>query len=1715
MTVPARLPIPGLLALFVLSLSLTLQAVTVDLVESSDRGLSLVLTLGELVVVPVAGEDGPTCLLRSEGAQFVQDAEGGWLCQVLEVGVPAGASVRWQETGRVEAARALPPPAAYSVEGEATAPRMDRPAVGLHLLDQGWVRGQRVQRLRVDLAMPEGSGDWRVLESLSGQLVFTESRGAQVAGDLASSRGWREAAPFDRLLAKRLLNGEAARSWRSDPAARAGSATGLAADEPWLDGDSVSRLMVAEDGLHRVTGAWLEDRGLPIDEIDPAALRLWNEGSETPLWMFDGHDGRFDREDSFVFLGRGRRGENFPVSFFTPRNPYFLDWSGGTGARVLETVVAAQEDRPDASEFDCELHLEESRFWDQLEDETRPPYESDHWFWRICLATGHPSTTALEFVAPDVAGNDTISTGRIRYNMRGKSVEGAGVADHHAIVRIGGQWAGDLVASGQNEVTSDWFPLAPGQLVSGGNTLEMTLPLDHGEASDLLYLNWIDLRYRREARLLDGQLQLPGSAFVGRNLMLAGLGEGDLFVLGADGRAYTRSERLPGGRARLALPDDAGEVFLAEAGFLLAPADLVTRENARLRDETNQADMLILAPAEYLPLLEDLATFHRQTKTVRLVDVESVYDEFNQGKMHSRAIKDFLRWTQLRWASPAPSYAMFVGKASRSNGMDLVYSSRYDTKVPSDWINTDPYGATATDEEFTYLVGEDTLWTNHAAGDFEIVPDRFQDIMVGRVSVNSTGQLEAFLEKHREYREHQVVGPWMEHQVLASDRDPDNVFEIGNQVLAEYVVPRSYPVSQLDVRSESPYYGTTLDFLDLFNDGCLVLNYNGHGSAGVYSSSVLFRATDIRFLTNRGKYPIGFAWSCLVGDYDNPDSSSMAELLIRKPQGGMIAFYGAAAKAYIQYDNPYMLNWFSNQYADEPYTFGEIVHLTESMMQATTGGRNVVQMYNLHGDPALEPALPRAKLLPSVPLLVAAGGETVQVTLSTDPPGLSGQLEVRYHANAREPINHLGRSIRDWTVPFVDGQTVSLDLPVDTQPRRAVLRFAMTVGTERATGSLPLYLNSSWAAAGGHEPERGRVGGALDFRLDTGVTPDSVELRTNYSLAWQRPDRQYSFNQPLQNLGGGVWTGRIDSLAAPWSGLYTSLSRDWIDGSAAESGDWPSFQTRGLLYRFRIWDEEEFVDANGNGRWDPGESWTDADGDGQWDPTGEPFVDANGNGLHDQGESWTDVNGNGVRDPWIDLPGRFVPIDSDEGLVALDTLLAIQGDADTLAARLRWQVAAFDEPDAAARRLDVRAPGAADWTTLVADTVAVDGGPQDFLERVALAPGRWETRFHAGPLFKDGERLDAVEELVLEDAFALLTPSGGSGGDLALGAGDWILRLPAGALDAPLQLRPSAVADPLALRMEGGQPGLGLARPAGGATAALRAGPTTTAEGEPGLEPELRALELPLPLDAEWAFSDGSPAVGRPALARWVSERGLWVVQPGATDSTETGWLLHAPLRLHDDPLWPVAVRDEEGPAVEISVSGQWFGAGDLVPLEPVFQIRLQDPDGLDLGEGFDPPRLWLDDEPVDATRVNAGTGAAETTLTWSPGLLATGSEHALKIEAGDALGNRRLAETSFVVGDRMGLEFFSNHPNPFADRTVFAWQLSGQPRSVRFEIYTAGGRLIRRLDVLAPRIGYDELAWDGTDRQGRPVANGVYFCRMRVDGDGDIDRVFKLARLQ
>ena len=89
-------------------------------------------------------------------------------------------------------------------------------------------------------------------------------------------------------------------------------------------------------------------------------------------------------------------------------------------------------------------------------------------------------------------------------------------------------------------------------------------------------------------------------------------------------------------------------------------------------------------------------------------------------------------------------------------------------------------------------------------------------------------------------------------------------------------------------------------------------------------------------------------------------------------------------------------------------------------------------------------------------------------------------------------------------------------------------------------------------------------------------------------------------------------------------------------------------------------------------------------------------------------------------------------------------------------------------------------------------------------------------------------------------------------------------------------------------------------------------------------------------------------------------------------------------------------------------------------------------------------------------------------------------------------------------------LELGQNHPNPFNPVTTVRFSLD-RPGLITLRVFDVGGRFVRTLVSGDLPAGAHEVTWRGDDERGRPVASGVYFCRLETAGDTQSRRMLLL----
>jgi hypothetical protein len=185
------------------------------------------------------------------------------------------------------------------------------------------------------------------------------------------------------------------------------------------------------------------------------------------------------------------------------------------------------------------------------------------------------------------------------------------------------------------------------------------------------------------------------------------------------------------------------------------------------------------------------------------------------------------------------------------------------------------------------------------------------------------------------------------------------------------------------------------------------------------------------------------------------------------------------------------------------------------------------------------------------------------------------------------------------------------------------------------------------------------------------------------------------------------------------------------------------------------------------------------------------------------------------------------------------------------------------------------------------------------------------------------------------------------------------------------------------------------------------------------------------------------------------------------------------------------------------------------------FNIVIADPSGIQ-AESI---QILLNGEPLEGNFLSgAGAGTEETSLALTAYPPPQKQIDTLKIIAQDYAGNKAVSVFAYMPGEDLDIRFLSCHPNPFSvkplgDNTYklvrFAFLLTDIASEVTLSIYTVAGRRIwtwKSVDL----IGYQEVPWNGLDKDGYRIANGTYYAKLTAkNGKKNIKKITRIAKLE
>ncbi len=727
------------------------------------------------------------------------------------------------------------------------------------------------------------------------------------------------------------------------------------------------KIPVEREGLYAIDWHTLQGSGWNPDEIQPARLRLFNEGKEVPTVLVGGLAKRFTVQDRLVFWGRPT---DSPVS---AENMYFLGIApeGVSPLRFEETRGLATPGTTPIDEWTLTRRIEQDHILETKEGNFLS-IQDMRWVWEeIPKDKAHTLFFELPGLVqrPDNGGDKYASVRIFFYVGKGEEPPQGSVR-----VTLNDTVNGEAHVSG-TRLDPVLVLAAPIESLREKDN-ELVFEWKDTKGSTPLFLDAVEVTYLRRLHVREDGLILPPSdrtSTASVSLRVSEVSPDRLLALGlGDPRHPTRlpvvaaangSEStipVPGGfHERIGL-FDLHSVASAPSGHLSPWKPWRTLDTG--------ADSIAIANREFLEAANDMAEIWRRDGYHPLVvDVESLYDAYTAGLQDPAAIKRFLADALLRWKEK-PLTVLLIGDCSSD------YSNQARNQVRN-WVPTHSVESAGLAHQDRYA---SDLWYATLVGD-----DQFADVFVGRLSVASTEDARAVVEKQKRAREF-PKGIWLTAAGLVADHGTfeDVCEELRLQALPSHVLTRiAYvdrepfednfylPAEYLkgDEIKVSP--ATTRRVQDLFEQGTTILAFYGHGSPNIWSDQRIWFGgdspnSDNRRLRNARRLPLVFNGTCNTGAIDypvRPWNVCITEDMMRQPQGGALACFVPSAPGFTSNHKMLSEPLFRGAFDLGVRQMGPLTELARMSYLVETAADEHSRMFILLGDPLAEIPGPRAE----------------------------------------------------------------------------------------------------------------------------------------------------------------------------------------------------------------------------------------------------------------------------------------------------------------------------------------------------------------------------------------------------------------------------------------------------------------------------------------------------------------------------------------------------------------------------------------------------------------------------------------------------------------------------------------------------------------------------------------------------------------------------------
>ncbi|MDD4310725.1 MAG: C25 family cysteine peptidase, partial [Candidatus Cloacimonetes bacterium] len=825
-----------------------------------------------------------------------------------------------------------------------------------------------------------------------------------IHGTKTASKNWQLSPnPLDAESAEFFLNDSSSKAWRLEKQRN----SSVTYPKNGVDGVNEIQLIIDSEGLYKIDYQYLMNMitlmadSLQITmnwtpaSVDPRYLELTDEFGQVPIHFVGENDASFDPGDYFEFYGDKHNGDTGYMDDYTSENVYTLSLKDNYGARmVVENggliVSNIPSNRiPDA--YEETVHFEQQYVSDKLGkgwSSSNPNYfREDLWFWKK-ISAPNLEIIPIELQYPK---DTTIRTASAKVSLMGLTYAEtltSGQYDHEASVRLNQAMINTHTWIGQTEkIFSNQSPIPNTFLKHGTNNLYVSLSGSTVMSDrEQVMLDYATVTYWREYKTDLDYIKFTKPSNVSNGLFqfeLKGFTTPDISVYKIGSSVFNNVqiepfnlEGIPPWTVTIqdSVSSMAVRYFAVSEAMKKIPKSARLNVPSNLVDPLNSANVVVITVKDFKEAegtLQLKSIWENDGHSVKVIDVQDIYDEFNHGIVGSEPIKAFITYAYNNWSEPQLTNVIFLGEGvddTRDNSPARIYNL-----VPVKKLWTNKHGATASDNWYACIIGTDSV----------------PDISIARIGVWNPQQILDYADKADSYRNNlQTNRLWNSHLTFTSGgkiTDTNDVFAQQSERIRRKSVPKDYRVTRVYTATQqvsSDYSGGTFDLKDAINSGTQYVQFMGHGGGRIWSDYNLFNFNDVTTLNNT-TFPIVISLACYASAFDTNGSSSISEALILQTGKGAIGAGGFSGLGYLDQDEGWGLAYTEALFRRNFANLGQatIFALAKFFTNTSSSAARLALTngYVYLGDPLIKPKKPIVNIPVSAENHTLVLGETLQV----------------------------------------------------------------------------------------------------------------------------------------------------------------------------------------------------------------------------------------------------------------------------------------------------------------------------------------------------------------------------------------------------------------------------------------------------------------------------------------------------------------------------------------------------------------------------------------------------------------------------------------------------------------------------------------------------------------------------------------------------------------